>query len=55
MPNVAVMDMAGKKVEEMTLSDAVFGIAAQRSVMHMADCRLPGQSALWDAVDAYKV
>ena len=37
MPNVAVMDMAGKKVEEMTLSDAVFGIEPNAAVMHMAD------------------
>jgi len=36
MPNVAVMDMAGKKVEEMTLSDAVFGIEPNAAVMHMA-------------------
>lgn len=36
MPNVAVMDMAGKKVSEITLSDAVFGIEPNKAVMHMA-------------------
>lgn len=36
MPNVAVMDMAGKQVSEITLSDAVFGIEPNKAVMHMA-------------------
>ncbi len=36
MPNVAVMNMAGKKVEDITLSDAVFGIEPNAAVMHMA-------------------
>ncbi len=36
MPNIAVVDMAGKSVGEMTLSDAVFGIAPNAAVMHMA-------------------
>lgn len=36
MPNVAVLDMAGKKVDEITLSDAVFGIEPNAAVMHMA-------------------
>lgn len=36
MPNVAVLDMAGQKVGEATLSDAVFGIEPNTAVMHMA-------------------
>lgn len=36
MPNVAVLDMAGKNVGEITLSDAVFGIEPNTAVMHMA-------------------
>lgn len=36
MPTVAVVDMAGKKVSEITLSDAVFGIEPNKAVMHMA-------------------
>ena len=36
MPNIAVVDMAGKSVGEITLSDAVFGIVPNAVVMHMA-------------------
>ena len=36
MPNIAVVDMAGKNVGEITLSDAIFGIAPNAVVMHMA-------------------
>ena len=36
MPNIAVVDMAGKSVGEIALSDAVFGIAPNAAVMHMA-------------------
>ena len=36
MPNVAVLDMTGKNVGEITLSDAVFGIEPNAAVMHMA-------------------
>lgn len=36
MPNVAVVDMAGKNVGEITLSDAIFGIEPNAVVMHMA-------------------
>ncbi|MBE6732482.1 MAG: 50S ribosomal protein L4 [Ruminococcaceae bacterium] len=36
MPNIAVVDMAGKSVGEITLNDAVFGIAPNAVVMHMA-------------------
>ena len=36
MPNVAVVDMAGNKVSDITLSDAVFGIEPNAVVMHMA-------------------
>lgn len=36
MPNTAVVDMAGNNVGEIALSDAVFGIAPNVAVMHMA-------------------
>ena len=36
MPNIAVYDMAGKNVGEITLSDAIFGITPNAVVMHMA-------------------
>ena len=36
MPNIAVVDMAGKSVGEITLSDAIFGITPNAVVMHMA-------------------
>ena len=36
MPNIAVVDMAGKSVGEITLNDAIFGIAPNAVVMHMA-------------------
>ncbi|MGI6279060.1 MAG: 50S ribosomal protein L4 [Acutalibacteraceae bacterium] len=36
MPNIAVLDMAGKNVGEITLSDAIFGIKPNAVVMHMA-------------------
>lgn len=36
MPNVAVVDMAGLKVSDLALSDAVFGIEPNKAVMHMA-------------------
>ncbi len=36
MPNVAVLDMAGKKVSDIQLNDAVFGIEPNAVVMHMA-------------------
>ncbi|MCI8361529.1 MAG: 50S ribosomal protein L4 [Clostridiales bacterium] len=36
MPNVAVLDMAGNNVGEVTLSDAIFGIEPNAAVMHMA-------------------
>ena len=36
MPNIAVVDMAGKNVGEITLSDAIFGITPNAVVMHMA-------------------
>ena len=36
MPNVAVLDMAGKNVGEITLSDAIFGIKPNAVVMHAA-------------------
>ncbi len=36
MPNTAVVDMAGNNVGEIALNDAVFGIAPNVTVMHMA-------------------
>lgn len=36
MPNVAVLDMAGKKVSDIQLNDAIFGIEPNAVVMHMA-------------------
>ena len=36
MPNVAILDMAGKNVGEITLSDAIFGIKPNAVVMHAA-------------------
>ncbi len=36
MANTAVVDMTGKKVGEITLSDAVFGVSPNAAVMHMA-------------------
>ena len=36
MPNIAVVDMIGKSVGTMDLSDAIFGIAPNAVVMHMA-------------------
>ena len=36
MPNIAVVDMAGKSIGEIALSDAVFGIEPNAVVMHMA-------------------
>jgi len=36
MPKVTVYDIAGKNVGEMELSEGVFGIAPNKSVLHMA-------------------
>lgn len=36
MPNIAVVDMAGNNVGEITLNDAIFGIKPNAVVMHMA-------------------
>lgn len=36
MPQVTVFDMTGKSVGEMTLSDSIFGIEPNTSVMHAA-------------------
>ncbi|HEX3017361.1 MAG TPA: 50S ribosomal protein L4 [Caproicibacter sp.] len=52
MPTVAVLDMAGKEVEKMDLSDAVFGIEPNKPAMHdvvvahLANMRQGTQSAL---------
>ena len=34
MPNIAVLDMAGKEVDKIELSDAIFGIEPNTVVMH---------------------
>lgn len=34
MPNVAVLDMTGKKVDEINLADSIFGIEPNAAVMH---------------------
>lgn len=36
MPNMKVLDMAGKEVGEITLSDAVFGAEVNSAVLHIA-------------------
>lgn len=36
MPKVSVLDIAGKEVEKIELSDAIFGITPNATVMHMA-------------------
>ena len=36
MPTISVLDMAGKKVSDINLSDADFGIEPNTTVMHMA-------------------
>ena len=36
MPNIAVVDMTGKKVGDINLNDAIFGIAPNAVVMHAA-------------------
>ena len=37
MPNMKVMDMTGKEVGEISLSDAVFGAEVNGAVLHIAD------------------
>ena len=52
MPTVAVVDMAGKEIEKIDLSDAVFGIEPNKPAMHdavvahLANLRQGTQSAL---------
>ena len=52
MPNVAVLDMQGKKVGTIDLNDAIFGIEPNAAVMHqmvvnyLASQRQGTQSAL---------
>ena len=36
MPNATILDMTGKKVGDMSLSDAIFGIEPNAAVMHAA-------------------
>ena len=45
MPQVTVFDMTGKSVGEMTLSDAIFGIEPNTSVMHAPVPRFPAAAA----------
>ena len=52
MPKATVVDMTGKKVGEVELSEAVFGIEPNQTVVHnvvknhLANCRQGTQSAL---------
>ena len=52
MPNVAVLDMKGTKVDEINLADSIFGIEPNAAVMHdlvvnyLANQRQGTQSAL---------
>ena len=52
MPKAAMFDMAGTKVGEVELSEAIFGIEPNKSVLHdviknhLANCRQGTQSAL---------
>ena len=52
MPTVAVVDMKGTKVDEINLSDSIFGIEPNAAVMHelvvnyLANQRQGTQSAL---------
>ena len=52
MPKATVVDMTGKKVGEVELSEAVFGIEPNQNVVHdvvknhLANCRQGTQSAL---------
>ena len=52
MPNIKVLNMAGKEVGEVTLCDAIFAIEPNESVVHdvvknhLANCRQGTQSAL---------
>ena len=52
MPKATVLDMAGKQVGEVELSEAIFGIEPNESVVHdvvknhLANCRQGTQSAL---------
>ena len=64
MPNVKVLNMSGNEVGEVTLSDAIFGIEPNESVVHdvvknhLANCRQGTQSALtpvsYTHLDVYK-
>ena len=36
MPNIKVVDMTGKEVGEMTLSDVIFGAEVNKAVLHAA-------------------
>ena len=52
MPTVSVYDMTGKETGKMELSDAIFGIEPNESVVHdvvknhLSNCRQGTQSAL---------
>ena len=55
MPNVAVVDMTGTKIDEINLADSIFGIEPNAAVMHdlvvnyLANQRQGTQSALTTA------
>ena len=52
MPKATIVDMTGKKVGEVELSEAIFGIEPNQTAVHavvknhLANCRQGTQSAL---------
>ena len=59
MPKANVFNMAGEKIGEIELSEAIFGIEPNKSVLHdsvknhLANCRQGTQSALTKGVVSY--
>ena len=53
MPNVSVFDAAGKKVEDLALSEAIFGITPNVPAMHLMGGKLSGKPAPGHAVYPY--
>lgn len=53
MPKLAVLDMSGKQVDEIVLSDAVFGITPNQAVLH--DAVVMQQASLRRGTHATKI
>ena len=59
MPKANVFNMAGEKIGEIELSEAIFGVEPNKSVLHdsvknhLANCRQGTQSALTKGEDSY--